>query len=78
MAIAKWIIPTEPRESGYDICAYDQAIHYAPSRHFRPEVCLEIGIRHRWGFDREVDACEVRCLNEMTQRLRELGARERN
>src|SRR6516225_5784839 len=70
-AIAEWIIPKERRDSSYDITPYDQAIH-------RPEVTLQIGIRHRSGFDREVDACEVRCLREMTQRLRELGVRETN
>ncbi len=75
-AIADWIIPKEPRDSDHDIVPYDQAIHYAPRRKFRPEVSLEIWIRHRSGFDREVDACELRCLREMTQRLMELGARE--
>jgi hypothetical protein len=77
-AIAQWIIPKERRDSSYDITPYDQAIHYDPSRRFRPEVTLQIGIRHRSGFGREVDACEVRCLREMTQRLRELGVRETN
>jgi len=60
-AIAEWILPKERRDSAYDITPYDQAIHYDPSRSFRPEVILQIGIRHRSGFDREVDACEVRC-----------------
>src|SRR5205807_7103733 len=39
-------------------------------------VSLRIWIRHRSGFDREVDACEVRCLGEMTQRLATIGARK--
>lgn len=75
-AIARWIIPKEPRDSDHDIVPFDQAIHYDPSRKFRPEVSLEIWIRHRSGFDREVDACEVRCLKEMTEKLKELGANE--
>lgn len=75
-AIAKWIIPKATRDSDHEIAPYDQGIHYDPIRSFRPDVVLEIGIRHRSGFDREVDACEVRCLQEMTQRLKELGARE--
>jgi hypothetical protein len=74
--IAHWIIPKERRDSDYDITPYDQAIHYDPSRKFRPEVTLQIWIRHRSGFDREVDACEVRCLKEMTQKLKAIGARE--
>lgn len=75
-AVADWIIPRERRDSDYDIVPYDQSIHYDRARKFRPDVSLRIWIRHRSGFDREVDACEVRCLNEMTQRLKELGARK--
>jgi hypothetical protein len=75
-AIANWIIPKERRDSDYDIAPYDQSIQYGPLRKFRPDVSLQIWIQHRSGFDREVDACEVRCLNEMKQRLKELGARE--
>src|SRR5215472_10027490 len=75
-AVAEWILPKERRDSAYDITPYDQAIHYDPSRRFRPEVTLQIGIRHRSGFDRAVDACEVRCRNEISQKLRALGARE--
>jgi hypothetical protein len=71
--IARWIIPKERRDSDYDIVQYDQSIHYDRGRNYRPDVSLRIWIRHRSGFDREVDACEVQCLNEMTQRLKELG-----
>lgn len=74
-AIAEWILPKEIRDTGYDLDSYDQSIRYDPVRNFRPEVLLTIWLRHRSGFDREVDACEVRCLNEMTERLRQLGAR---
>lgn len=77
-AIAFWVIPRERRDSDYDITPYDQAIHYDPNRKFRPEVSLQIWIRHRSGFDRDVDACQVRCLEEMTRGLKELGAQERN
>jgi hypothetical protein len=75
-AVADWIIPREERDSDYDIIPYDQSIHYDRARKFRPDVSLRIWIRHRSGFDRPVDACEVRCLNEMTQRLKELGVRK--
>ena len=74
--IADWIIPKESRDSDYDISGYDQSIQYTAVRKFRPDVSLRIWIRHRSGFDREVDACEVRCLGEMTQRLTEIGARK--
>ncbi len=75
-AVAAWIIPREKRDSDYDISAFDQSIHYSAARKFRSDVSLRIGIRHRSGFDREVDACEVRCLREMTKRLAEIGARK--
>ncbi len=74
--IAKWIIPREPRDTDHDILPFDQSIHYDAQRKFRPEVSLRIWIRHRSGFDRPVDACEVRCLNEMKGRLKELGVRD--
>ena len=72
--IANWILPKEIRDSDYEVSVFDQTIQYTRVRKFRPDVSLRIWIRHRCGFDREVDACEVRCLNEMTQRLVEIGA----
>lgn len=74
--IADWIIPKERRDSDYEVLPFDQSIQYDPERKFRPEVSLRIWIRHRTGFDREVDACEVRCLKEMTDHLVEIGARK--
>ena len=74
--IANWILPKEIRDSDYEISVFDQTIQYNKQRKFRPEVSLRISIRHRSGFDREVDACEVHCLNEMTERLKEIGARK--
>jgi hypothetical protein len=75
-AVADWIIPREKRDSEYEIVPYDQSIQYNQARKFRAEVSLRIWIRHRCGFDRPADTCEVRCLNEMTQRLKELGVRK--
>ena len=74
--IAAHILPREIRDSSYEISPYDQAIHYSHSRRNRPDVTLAIRILHRSGFERPVDACEVRCLAEMKQRLAELGACE--
>ena len=76
--VAGWIIPKEERPTAYEIDPYRQAISYSHARHDRPDVTLTIRIEHRSDFDRPVDDCEVRCLNEMKQRLKELGARERN
>jgi hypothetical protein len=74
--VAAHILPREKRDSVYRIEPYDQAIHYSRARKDRPDVALKIGILHRTGFERPVDACEVRCLTEMKQRLAELGACE--
>ena len=74
--ISDWIIPKEIRDSEYNVYPFDQTIRYCKERRFRPDVSLSIWIRHRSGFDREVDACEVRCLNEMTEKLQQLGARK--
>lgn len=76
-AIADWILPKERRPSTYEIGAYDQALRYSTSRRNRPDVKLTIRIIHREGFEAPVDACEVRCLQEMQERLKELGAQER-
>jgi hypothetical protein len=75
--IAHWIIPKEYRETECDVAAFDQSIQYNPDRTFRPEVSLRIRLIHRSGFDRPVDGCEVRCLNEMKDKLSEIGARDR-
>jgi hypothetical protein len=75
--IAKYILPREKRDSEYDIAPFDHSIQYSSVRNNRPDVSLRISIQHRTGFDRGVDACEIQCLNEMTQQLKELGASER-
>ena len=74
--IAVHILPREERPSVYQIESFEPAIHYSPMRRNRPEVSLTIRITHRNHFDRPVDECAVRCLEEMKQRLRELGASE--
>jgi len=68
------ILPREIRDSSYEIGPYDQEIHYSHLRQNRPDVTLSIRVHHRSGFERPVDACEVRCLTEMKQQLAVLGA----
>ena len=72
--IAVWILPQEKRLSRCEIQFFDHALRYAPSRKLRPEVTLTLKIIHAEGFDRPVDACEQKCLNEITAKLRQLGA----
>ena len=50
------------------------AIHRAVKRRLRPEVMLSLKILHRQGYDQPVDACEVDCLNEMQDKLKNIGA----
>ena len=75
--IAEWILPREERPSRYEIGAFDRALHVASrSRHSRSEVVVPIHIMHRSDFNREVDECENRCLQEMKGRLKQLGIYE--
>lgn len=72
--IANWILPRDQRPSTYEIGPYDQAIRYMPSRHDRPDVIFTVKILHREGYDGPVDECEDRCLKEMEEGLKALGA----
>jgi hypothetical protein len=75
--IAEAILLREKRPTGYAIDPYDQAFHFSRLRQDRPDVNVCIHLYHRQGFEQPVDACEVRCLEEMETRLAELGACER-
>ena len=74
--IAEGVLPQEYRPSRSDLGIYDQALHYARKRAERPDVVLPIKITHREGYERPVDECENRCLTEIKQGLREIGAYE--
>lgn len=72
--IANWILPREERLSMYDIDIDNQALEYSPAHGNRPDISLTIRIMHRGIIERPVDECEVRCLQEMEQSLKDLGA----
>jgi hypothetical protein len=79
--IAKTSLPPEDRPTGYYIEPFDYSLHYFTKRRpganrDRPDVMLTIEVRHREGFDREVDPCESRCAQEITGNLRALGVQE--
>lgn len=76
-AIAEYILPPEGRPSMYEVGPYEQALRYSAVRGNRPDVTLTVKVLHRHGFDQPVDQCEIRCLEEMKSRLKELGACER-
>ena len=69
--IAEAVLPRDERLSRYDISPFDNALHGNPRGTF--DVVLPIGIRHRNQYFSAVDACEDKCLAEMTTRLKELG-----
>jgi hypothetical protein len=72
--IAKWILPRVDKRLGYEIQAFDRALHIAPpKRNHRCEVLVNILITHPSDFA----DCENRCLAEMRQRLSQLGIHER-
>ena len=72
--IADWILPREKRPSMYEIEIDTQSLIYSRVRADRPDVRVTIQIRHGSGWDQPIDECEERCLKEMEQALRELGA----
>lgn len=74
--IAEWILPKEKRDSRYDVQIFDSAMRSTPKRKFRSDIELTIKILHREDLEGPVDACEIRCLNEMKTKLMELGVTE--
>jgi hypothetical protein len=75
LAIAAAILPPNDRVSRYAMEPFETAIHFSPRRKMRKDVILAIDIMHRDRFDLPVDECEKRCLREMREKLKELGAR---
>lgn len=76
VCVARWILPTEKRESQYKIDPFDSAFHFAPRRGWREEILVSIQILHRVDPSRPKDECESRCLNEMCANLKKLGVLE--
>ena len=75
LAIAAAILPPNDRASRYGMEPFETAIHFSPRRKMRKDIVLAIDIVHRDRFDLPIDACEMRCLREMKEKLKELGAR---
>jgi hypothetical protein len=72
--IANWILPREERPSMYDIDINSQALDYSPAHGNHHYISLTIRITHSGIIERPADECEVRCLQEMEQSLKNLGA----
>jgi hypothetical protein len=74
--IARWILPPGDRASKYRIEPFDSSFHFAKTRGHREEVVVTIQVLHRDETDRAADECELRCLKEMREKLKELGVLE--
>ena len=75
LEIAASILPADDREGCTVIEPVEPAIHFSPRRKMRPDIVLIIEIVHGHPFDLPIDAGETRCLREMKEKLKELGAR---
>ena len=73
--LAEAVIPDQLRPTISGVQDFDHALHTRPKEP-RDDVRLVVSLRHREGVDRPIDACEERCLHEMTAALRSLGAKE--
>lgn len=79
--IAKAVLPPSDRPTGYYVAPFDHSLHYFKKRRpsanrDRPDVMLTVEVRHREGFDRDIDPCESRCVQEIIAGLRALGVQE--
>lgn len=68
------VIPKEHRRSRYEVNVPHAGLGYTSGG--QPEITATVGILHGDKINDPVDACEVRCLNEMVSKLRRLGAKE--
>lgn len=75
--IARAVLPTAIRDSGYFLDGFDRCLHIDPKRHFEEDVLLAIHVRHRGSLQEPVDECQRRCTREITAALSRLGAERR-
>lgn len=75
--IARWIMPTDQRDSYYEILSFDRALHSVRRPRRRLEVDLTVRIKHRSAWAEPIDECERRCLREMEDKLKLLGVPRR-
>ena len=72
-AIAGCVVPKEIRPTRYEIGPDPVSFHYRSESGRVPEVQLTLRIVHRTGYFRPIDACEIRCAEEIQTNLRSLG-----
>jgi hypothetical protein len=74
--VAEFIVPQEEQLCRSEIQVYDNLIQFSPLRKFRDDFTVGIKITHRTGYDRPVDKCEIDCLKQIEDRLKEVGAQK--
>lgn len=73
-AITLFALPKDIRPSRYEIDPYSADFRYRPESGWTPEVQLTLRVQHRTGYFDPIDPCEVRCSEEIQERLRGLGS----
>jgi hypothetical protein len=68
------VLPRDHRRSHYEVSLPPAKLEF--TRSGVPEISASITILHNEAVNDPIDACESRCLGEMTSRLKQLGARE--
>jgi hypothetical protein len=74
--VAESVIPQEKQYCRSEIQVFDNLIQFSPLRKFRDDFTVGVKITHRSGYDRPVDACEIECLKQIEEKLKELGAQK--
>ena len=74
--LARAVLPPEDRETRCAIEPFRPALYEARVVQGADEICVIVRLFHGKEYERPVDACEERCLREIRQALRSLGARE--
>lgn len=74
--IVEFVLPKDARDSRYEVHLKRLGLEFSGAHRDRPEVVALIQVLHKRGVNDPIDACEVRCLNEMTKALADLGACE--
>lgn len=74
--LAAEVLPRDERPTRYAIEPPSPALYVSSVVEGADEVGLGVRLLHRSDYGRPVDACEERCLREIRQRLKALGARE--
>lgn len=74
--VAANVLPADARPTRCSIEPPAAALYGSSVIEGADEVGITVRLVHRFDYERPIDACEERCLREIRQRLKALGARE--